>query len=311
MTVHRHDFRAIGCANSLLTTDATTLAPATVLAEAMVAQLDLAASRFRPDSEISRITAATALTDTHTVVSEWLGGCLDAALHAADITDGLVDLTVGAAVAASGYDADLDVVRGRSDRGVPDAPAGAPVPGWRTVAYDPRTRLLSLPRGAALDFGATAKAHAADIIGARLARELRGGFLVNLGGDIAVSGLLPIGGWDIGIEDEHGAVRQVVVSTGQAVATSSTRLRTWRTAGLTRHHIVDPRTGRTAAAVWGQVTCAGISAVEANAASTAAIVLGADAPEWLEGHGIPARLDAANGRTVVTPGWPSPERRAA
>ena len=59
------------------------------------------------------------------------------------------------------------------------------------------------------------------------------------------------------------------------------------------------------------MTCAGVSALEANAASTAAVVLGDEAPEWLEGHGIPARLDGDPGRTVVTPGWPTPERRAA
>jgi thiamine biosynthesis lipoprotein len=162
-----------------------------------------------------------------------------------------------------------------------------------------------------LDLGATAKAYAADLIATRLARELNGGFLVNLGGDIAVSGLLPIGGWHIGVEDESGVVRQVVVGTGQAVATSSTRRRTWTAGVERRHHIVDPRTGATAADLWSQVTCAGITAVEANAGSTAAIGLGADAPEWLTGHGIPARLDGAAGRTVTTPGWPHPERRAA
>jgi thiamine biosynthesis lipoprotein len=126
-----------------------------------------------------------------------------------------------------------------------------------------------------------------------------------------VSGLLPVGGWDIGVEDENGVVRQVVVSSGQAVATSSTRRRAWIADGEQRHHIVDPRTGRTASSRWSQVTCAGVSALEANAASTAAVVLGDEAPEWLEGHGIPARLDGDPGRTVVTPGWPTPERRAA
>jgi len=312
MIVHQHTFRAIGCTNSVLTTDATTLDAASAVAEAMVEELDLVASRFRADSEISRITAAAADADVEVVVSNFLGGCLEAALHAADITDGLVDPTVGRAVAASGYDADIDAVRARGGEGFfePQA-ADASVPGWHAVAYDPTTRTLLLPRGTVLDLGASAKAHAADLIAARLGRELRGGFLVNLGGDVAVSGLLPIGGWDIGVEDEHGVVRQVVVSSGQAVATSSTRRRTWGADGERRHHIVDPRTGRTAVAAWSQVTCAGVSALEANAASTAAIVLGAEAPEWLEGHGIPARLDATACRTVVTPGWPNPERRAA
>ena len=89
-------------------------------------------------------------------------------------------------------------------------------------------------------------------------------------------------GWSIGIEDAAGAVRQVVMSTGQAIATSSTQLRVWDTDDGPRHHIVDPRTGRMAPVVWSQVSCAAASCLEANAASTAAIVLGADAPAWLD-----------------------------
>jgi thiamine biosynthesis lipoprotein len=311
MTIHQHTFRAIGCTNSVLTTDATTIDEAAQVAEAVVEELDLAASRFRADSEISRINGAASGEGVDVVVSELLGGCITASLHAADITDGLVDPTVGQAVIAAGYDDDLDAVRARMGQYAVEADVEATVPGWRAVAYDPVTRLLSLPRGTVLDFGATAKAYGADLVAVRLARQLRGGFLVNLGGDIAVSGLLPVGGWDIGVEDAHGVVRQVVVSTGQAVATSSTRHRTWTLAGEQRHHIIDPRTGRTASVAWAQVTCAGVSALEANAASTAAIVLGCEAPKWLAGHGIPARLDSMIGRPMVTPGWPSPERQVA
>ncbi len=332
--VRTHTFRAIGCDHAVLVTDPAALAPAARLAEDLVAELDRAASRFRPDSEVSRIAELRGAddeseeNDVMVVVSALLGGCIEAALHAADITDGLVDPTVGRAVAASGYDADLDAVRRRAgdapDRSaVPTQPTEpAPVPGWRRVAYDPRTRLLTVPRGTRLDLGATAKAYAADLVAERLAARLPGGFLVNLGGDIAVSGTIPADGWEIGVEDHRGVVSQVVVSTGQAIATSSTQVRTWTQAGEHRHHVVDPRTGHTAASVWALVSCAGVNAVEANAASTAAIVLGTEAPAWLEGHGIPARLDYAAppvgtatvvrfATVVTTPGWPTPERHAA
>jgi thiamine biosynthesis lipoprotein len=113
MTIHQYTFRAIGCTNSVLTTDATALEAAVGAATAMVDELDRVASRFRADSEISRITAAAKDADVQVVVSELLGGCLQAALHAADITDGLVDPTVGRAVAASGHDVDIDAVRAR------------------------------------------------------------------------------------------------------------------------------------------------------------------------------------------------------
>jgi thiamine biosynthesis lipoprotein len=158
-----------------------------------------------------------------------------------------------------------------------------------------------------IDLGASAKAHAADTIAARLADRLPGGFLVSLGGDVAVSGDLPPEGWQVAVEGTAGDCREVVASRGQALATSSTARRTWTQGGQQRHHILDPRTGRPAERVWEQVTCAGASALEANAASTAAVVLGAEAPAWLEAHGIPARLDpAAGGPVVTTPGWPRP-----
>ena len=175
-----------------------------------------------------------------------------------------------------------------------------------------------MPRGCLLDLGASAKAHAADVVADRLAAHLPGGFLVNLGGDIALSGDTPLDGWSIAVErpdapDGHvGPPRQVVVlASGQAIATSSTRLRTWPGAdGEARHHIVDPRTGRTAPAHWAQVTCVAATALEANAASTAAVVLGADAPDWLTAHGIPARLERVDGSVVHTPGWPDPSEEA-
>jgi thiamine biosynthesis lipoprotein len=130
---------------------------------------------------------------------------------------------------------------------------------------------------------------------------------VSLGGDIAVSGEVPPEGWQVGVEGPEGECRQVVSSRGQALATSSTALRTWTQGGQPRHHILDPRTGLPVPVVWEQVTCAGATALEANAASTAAVVLGADAPAWLEAHGLPARLDPATGGPVVTTsGWPTP-----
>jgi thiamine biosynthesis lipoprotein len=179
------------------------------------------------------------------------------------------------------------------------------------VRYDPDTRVLSMPRGTVLDLGATAKAHAADLVAERCAQRLPGGFLINFGGDIAVSGPPPDGGWDVGVEDANGDVCQVVVSTGQAIATSSTSRRSWMGSGGRRHHIIDPRTGESAEVVWTQVTCAGVTALEANAASTAGVILGERAPQWLTDRGVPARLERAAGQVVVTPGWPDPEERAA
>jgi thiamine biosynthesis lipoprotein len=299
-------FRAIGTTNRILATDPQSLGEATALAQDHLAALDAAVSRFRADSEVSRLSAGARTRPASILASPVFAGYLRAALHAARITDGLVDPTVGSAVVASGYDADMDEVRARPELLPTEA---APVPGWRTVRIDDATDRVSVPAGCLLDLGATAKAHAADTIARLLAARLPGGFLVNLGGDIAVSGAPPQGGWQVGVETADGEVAQVVTSTGQAFATSSTQLRTWATASGARHHIIDPRTGTTASTTWAQVTCAGASALEANAASTAAVVLGPEAPAWLSAHGIPARLDALDGSVHVTPGWPDPDGR--
>lgn len=318
---YRHEFTAIGCRHTVLATDPDAIGRAGRMAEAFVAELDLAASRFRADSQLRQLTTAAATSRTRAVVSPLLGGCIEAALHAARITDGLVDPTVGRAVSAAGYDVDLATVQSRGPSEWSRFPvafadtAVKVVPGWRSLDYHPGDRVLTLPRGAQLDLGATAKAHAADRIVAALAHALPGGFLVNLGGDIAVAGKLPEGGWPIDVEDHRGAVHQVVVTQGQGLATSSTALRQWTVRSKAHHHIVDPRTAQVAQAVWSQVTCAAATALEANAASTAAIVLGHCAPDWLGERGIPARLDPAASTGAdspsYTPGWPLPQRRAA
>jgi thiamine biosynthesis lipoprotein len=300
-------FAAIGTTNRVLSLHPEHLDVAVEAARDHLTVLDAAVSRFRTDSEVSRLHAAAAHAAATASVSPMFVDYLEAALRMARITDGLVDPTVGGAVVAAGYDADMDVVRARTVSG--GAGDAARVPGWRAIVLDRPAGVVTVPQGCLIDLGATAKAHAADRVAAELALRLTGGgFLVNFGGDIAVTGACPDGGWQIGLQAADGDIRQVVASTGQALATSSTRLRTWTTgAGESRHHIVDPRTGGTAPAVWAQVSCAAASALEANAASTAAIVLGQRAPRWLTRNGIPARLDRADGVIVTTPGWPAPE----
>lgn len=308
-------FDAIGTHHHLVVTRPESLGAAIAIARDHLLDLDEAVSRFRADSEVSVLARRQGRDGVSMLVSPVFASSLAAALRVARLTDGLVDPTVGRAVIASGYDADLALVRARSTRSTRSTRSarsvrgdeGPSVPGWRVVELDLGLRRLRVPEGTVLDLGASAKAHAADTIARLLAGRLEGGFLVNLGGDLAFSGELPQGGWQVGVEGTDGEVRQVVAGHGQAFATSSTTRRTWTSNGERRHHIVDPRTGRTAPVVWEQVTCAGVNALEANAASTAAVVLGDEAPSWLEARGIPARLDRADGGPVVTtPGWPRP-----
>lgn len=296
-------FAAIGTTNHILATVGSSLPAAVATAKGHLAALDKAVSRFRDDSEVRLLARMAETGETWYFGSPLFNDHLDAARHAALISGGLVDFTVGSAVIASGYDADLDVVLARGGYSQPTQPVKGP--GWERVLRGGAGRVAT-PRGTVLDFGATAKAHAADTIAGRLEASLPGGFLVNLGGDIATAGPAPDGGWRVGVEAADGGVRQVVAITDQGIATSSTQLRRWRTDAGAVHHIVDPRTGCTAAAVWAHVTCIASDALEANTASTASIVLGEEAPAWLEANGVAARLERPDGGVVVTADWPRP-----
>jgi thiamine biosynthesis lipoprotein len=70
------------------------------------------------------------------------------------------------------------------------------------------------------------------------------------------------------------------------------------------HHIVDPATGNSAAAYWRAVSVAADSCEDANIASTAAVILGPDAPDWLTARGYPARLVRNDGDVSFVGGWP-------
>jgi thiamine biosynthesis lipoprotein len=131
--------------------------------------------------------------------------------------------------------------------------------------------------------------------------------LVGLGGDIAVAGPAPSGGWRVRIGDDHTRADPgdpVVAITAGGLATSSVTRRTWRRAGRTVHHIVDPCTGDVPDPVWRTVSVTAGSCVDANTASTAAIVLGPAAPGWLAERGLPARLVATDGAVTTVAGWP-------
>ncbi|SEF25131.1 thiamine biosynthesis lipoprotein [Amycolatopsis pretoriensis] len=314
MTTAARAFPGLGTTAEVVVTVPGLLGAAVDLLSAELAAIDLACSRFREDSEISRLheTAGRQVR-----VGALLAEALGAALRAARLTDGLVDPTVGAAIRALGYDRDFAQLAGAPVLNESFATSAEPIPapGWHRVLFDPAQRLVVLPRGVHLDLGATAKALAADRAARRIHSELGCGVLVNLGGDLRAAGPEPAGGWQIALGDDHAeaVVRPdttVALHRDFALASSGTTRRRWRYGGRTVHHIVDPRTGDAAESRWRTVTVAAKSTVDANTASTAAVVLGAEAPGWLEERRLPARLVGVGGDVVTTPGWPR-ERKAA
>jgi thiamine biosynthesis lipoprotein len=307
VTLGASSWRALGTSARVLVADAAACDEARAAVERDLDAVDLACSRFRDDSELAAVNAARGRPVR---VSPLLLDALEVALRAARLTDGLVDPTVGRAVALSGYDRDFPRVRGSRIR---RAHAGR-IAGWEAVELDVPAGSVRVPEGVSLDLGATAKAFAADRA-ARLALAATdaSGVLVNLGGDIAVAGIPPDGGWSIRVADSHLAGEhepgQTVTITSGGLCTSSTTVRRWRRRGEEAHHIIDPRTGGPAAVYWRTVSVAAATCVDANIASTAAIVLGDRAVPWLAERGLPARLVSATGNLGVIAGWPvsSPE----
>lgn len=270
--------------------------------------IDEACSRFRPDSEVMRLRDAGG---RWTPASPLFREALHAGIRAAQATGGDVDPTVGASLNALGWDRDFAIVVAR---GATTEIEAVPARGWRRIEIDDEGGRVRVPAGVTIDLGAIAKALAADRA-AQAAHDATGaGVLVNLGGDIAVAGPAPVGGWPILVADDHraplDAIGDTIAVRSGGIATSSTRVRRWQTPSGDVHHIVDPRSGVPAAEVWRTVSVCAASCVDANTASTAAIVRGTLAPEWLQSLGLPARLVRPDGSVVLTGGWPGAEEHA-
>lgn len=278
--------------------DRDRLEPARAAVERVIERFDRACSRFRDDSEL---TALNERAGRAVSVSPLLFDAVAAAVRAASLTDGDVDPTVGEALIALGCEGGFAPVRGR--------PKVWRVPGWRTVELDAARRTVRLPRAVKLDLGATAKALAVDRAAASAFRAARCGVLASLGGDLATAGPAPAGGWPVRVTDDHragvGAPGQWIMFASGGLATSSVTARAWRAGGERLHHLIDPRTGRPVVPVWRTASVAAASCLDANIASTAAVIRGAQAVAWLQSQGLPSRLVSVGGEVRHLAGWPA------
>lgn len=288
---------ALGCVVDLAVASPSALPAARRLLASNLEALDLACSRFRPDSELVRLVAAEGAPMRCTAL---LRDAVQVALLAAEWSDGLLDPTLGGALAELGYDRDF---------------AALPVVGgprvtvrrrasWRDISVGEHS--ITVPSGVLLDLGATAKAWAADRFATRLADSLGTGVLVSLGGDVAVAGQPPDLGWAVAVQDrpEPGGPSQVVSVRSGGLATSSTAVRRWQNGGQSLHHILDPTTLRPARSPWRTVSAVAPTCLDANLLTTTCIVLGDAGLAWLRDSGAPARLVAEDDTVTVLNGWP-------
>ncbi len=276
--MQEYRFRAMGC-QMLAVVDCDDAEAAAQLAavpgwfEAWEQQL----SRFRPDSDLSRLNEAAGHP---VVVAPALWEVLGVALDAAWQSDGLVQPTILAALEAAGYDQSFDELA----PAMPGAPLPAHVADWRALKLDRRIHTVTLPVDVRLDLGGVAKGWAADQAAQRLAEV--GPALVDAGGDISVSGpMADSSPWPIAIanpfipEESLG----IVLLPRGAVATSGRDYRRWLRGGVEQHHIIDPRSGQPAQTDILSATIVAPSGPLAEMAAKVALILGSQAGlAWLD-----------------------------
>ena len=303
-------WQALGTTIVLQACERSALKEARSAARRELEAIDIACSRFRADSELSKLNGASGRS---TVVGPVLMEALAQALRAAELTGGDVDPTIGRALEIAGYDRDFKELRAPGDHTAAqlEVAVNARVrEGWREVTLDRARSCVRMPAGVTLDLGATAKAWAADRAACAAEEEAGCGVLVSVGGDIATSGEPPSGGWQVRVTDDHrsdtSAPGQTITIMSGGLATSSTSVRRWSHAGRTMHHIIDPDTGAPVVDSWRTVSVAAGSCTDANIASTASIIRSGGAPEWLQSLGLPSRLVDVDGNVQRVAGWPEP-----
>jgi thiamine biosynthesis lipoprotein len=296
------DWTAWTCRVRVAVTEASALDEARELVSQLMADVDLAASRFRDDSELAAVDRAGG---AWTSISPLFTELLAVSLRAARLTDGDVDPTVGAALSGLGYDRDVTEI---AADGIVVA---VPAPGWRSIELDEEGCRVRMSPGVRLDLGATAKAWTADTAAGAVTAATGSGCLVSIGGDVAVAGPAPEGGWRIRVEDVTGdpdaapvGPATVVTIQDGGLATSSVRARRWLRDGLWLHHLIDPHTGLPPAPAWRTVSAAAGTCVDANVLSTAAVVRGDRIWPLLREARLPVRLVTQDGQVLTAGGWP-------
>ncbi|HEX3630411.1 MAG TPA: FAD:protein FMN transferase [Candidatus Dormibacteraeota bacterium] len=310
MMIALKSWKALGTSVHVLTADGGDLSGAEMAVREILQDVDLAYSRFRTDSELSRLNARGGQA---VQVGPLLARAIGVALQAARATGGAVDPTIGKAIRVAGYDDDF--ARLTADRG-PVTLRAVSVPGWRVIRFDAVSRTVQIPAGVELDLGSTGKALAADMAAtAALAAIDSPGALVSLGGDIATAGRPPEGGWRVLVSEDSNVPPdsdgQVLCIQRGGIATSSTTVRRWSRGKASLHHIIDPQTSRPTDGPWRTVTVLAGNCVDANVAATAAIVQGERAIDWLRAHRLPARLVETDGTIHFLGPWPDPQQITA
>lgn len=297
-------FRAMGSRINAIWDCATTPPPAEWhTLPALFEEWEQVLSRFRPDSELSRLNQHGGKP---TQVSKTLAEVLNTTQWAATYSEGMVLPTLLPQLEATGYTQDFKAMVANPAAIKNSAPP--PQHHRGEFSIEPEAGLVTLPVGVRVDVGGVAKGWAADKLAARFGTEAP--VLIEVGGDIAVRGLRADGSpWAIAVSNplasEDAPPVALALLTGGGIATSGRDYRQWRVGVQTFHHIIDPRTGVPADTDVLTATVIAPSTLEAEVAAKVVLIRGSHAGlQWVEERpSLAALVICANGHVNISERW--------
>ncbi len=260
---------------------------------AEIERIEAALSIYRDSSEVNRLMRSRSIEagpDLLTVVR--------AAQLYHDLSGGAFDITVEPVLEV--YDRAFD----RRER----PPAAAEIDSARSLVGFERLSLsgntITLAEGTRIDLGGIAKGYIIDRAVETLRRRgIRNG-LVNAGGDIRAFGRNNGEPWRIALQNPRDPSDYLaVIEVADRSVTTSGDYERYFDPDREYHHIIDPRTGRSATALMS-VTIIAPRAMEADALATSVFVLGPrDGLELVERlEGIEALLITREREIILSPG---------
>jgi thiamine biosynthesis lipoprotein len=261
-------------------------------AESEFHRLEALLSRFRVESELSRLNASGSIDASPDLIR-----VVELAVAAREQTHGRFDPAIHDALVAAGYDRSFELLTAGAD-GWACTPMCRPMDphAHSSMGIHVSSNRIELDPGVRLDLGGIGKGYAAERSSELLATA--GPCLVNAGGDIATRS----GSWPVGVETPDGPFT-LELDRGRAVATSGQDRRRWRRNGREQHHLIDPRTRAPAESDLLRVTVVAGDAVAAEIDATALFLAGADrATAEADAAATPAILVTCDGRTILAGG---------
>lgn len=256
---------------------------------ATLARIDRLASTWRDDSELSLFNRDPS-TNWIAVTADFCAA-LAKVLDISRLTDGAFDVTVGPLVNLWGFGPDGPVSEPPSDEVIAAALEHV---GYEKLHADcTRPAVRKDDAAVYVDLSGWAKGRAVDQLAVLLAASGIENFLVEIGGEVRVSGHnSQRRGWAVGIEapsTSHRVPQAIIRITDTSVATSGDYRNYFEYGGQSYSHTVDPRTGRPVTHELAAVTVVHPENAFADAMATALLVMGPESgPELAEDLGIAA-----------------------